>query len=134
VDPTARRFGRFTLDVAFDDLDTLAVHEYNLQERGSEAVGLMLFIRWRPIRSTMRLTILFALLVTLASPGPVSAQSGPGSTSAEPFKVGTFEIHGVPQVGIVLGDNLMVDLDVANAALESNPTYPRIPMPADMVE
>lgn len=82
----------------------------------------------------MRLTILFALLVTLASPGPVSAQSGPGSTSAEPFKVGTFEIHGVPQVGIVLGDNLMVDLDVANAALESNPTYPRIPMPADMVE
>ncbi len=82
----------------------------------------------------MRLTIVFALLASLASPTHVSAQGGPAATSAEPFKVGTFEIHGVPHVGIVLGDNLIVDLDVANTALETNPAYPKIPMPADMVE
>ena len=82
----------------------------------------------------MRLTIVFALLASLASPVMVSAQGGPAPTSAEPFKVGTFEIHGSPQVGIVLRDNLIVDLDVANAALENDPTYPRIPMPADMLE
>ncbi len=82
----------------------------------------------------MRLTIVFALLASLASPVPLSAQGGPGATSAEPFKVGTFEIHGLPQVGIVLRDSLIVDLDVANAALEANPTYPKIPMPADMLE
>jgi 2-keto-4-pentenoate hydratase/2-oxohepta-3-ene-1,7-dioic acid hydratase in catechol pathway len=82
----------------------------------------------------MRLTIVFALLASLASPVPLSAQGGPGATSAEPFKVGTFEIHGLPQVGIVLRDSLIVDLDVANAALEANPTYPKIPMPADTLE
>ena len=30
-------------------------------------------------------------------------------TSAEPFNVGTFEIHGVPEVGIVLRDSLVLD-------------------------
>ena len=82
----------------------------------------------------MRFTLVLSLLVALASPVGLVAQSGPAATSAEPFKVGTFEIHGVPHVGIVLRDNLIVDLEMANTALETNPAYPKIPLPADMVE
>ncbi len=82
----------------------------------------------------MRLTLVFTLLVSLASPALLWAQSGPATTSAEPFNVGTFEIHGAPEVGIVLRGSLIVDLDVANAALEMNPAYPKIPMPSDMLE
>ena len=74
----------------------------------------------------MRITVVFTVLVALTSPALLSAQSGPATTSAEPFKgpVGTFEIDGVPSVGIVLRDSLIVDFDAANAALESNPAYP----------
>ena len=53
---------------------------------------------------------------------------------AEPFKVGTFEINGEPQVGIVLRDSLIVELNAANRALERNDTYPMIPLPANMQE
>ena len=53
---------------------------------------------------------------------------------AEPFKVGTFEIGGEPAVGIVLRDSLILELAAANAALEKNPVYPAVPMPADMIE
>ena len=52
----------------------------------------------------------------------------------EPFKVGTFEIDGAPEVGIVLGDSLIIDLDPANAALEKIAAYPAVPMPANMIE
>jgi 2-keto-4-pentenoate hydratase/2-oxohepta-3-ene-1,7-dioic acid hydratase in catechol pathway len=55
-------------------------------------------------------------------------------TAAEPFKLGTFDIQGSPAVGIVLRDNLIVHLDRANAALERNPVYPRIPAPQDMLD
>ena len=82
----------------------------------------------------MRFTLVLSLLVALSSPAGLAAQSGPAATSAEPFKVGTFEIHGVPHVGIVLRDSLIVDLEVANIVLEANPTYPKIPMPADVLE
>ena len=57
----------------------------------------------------------------------------PADSSAEPFKVGTFEIGGAPRVGIVLRDSLVVDLEAANVALERNPAYPKIPPPADML-
>ena len=53
---------------------------------------------------------------------------------AEPFKIGTFEINGSPEVGIVLRDSVILDLDHANAALEKDATYPAVPMPADMIE
>jgi len=82
----------------------------------------------------MRCTLTLTLLVALASPASLLAQSGPATTSAEPFKVGTFEISGTPSVGIVLRDSLIVSLDAANAALETDPTFPEIPMPADMLE
>ena len=91
------------------------------------------------MRSDMRFTLVFTVLLALgslaplASPASLAAQSGLARTSAEPFKVGTFEIRGVPHVGIVLRDRLIVELDAANAALEMSPTYPKIPMPADML-
>ena len=53
---------------------------------------------------------------------------------AEPFKVGTFEINGEPTIGIVLRDNLILELHAANAALERGGRYPVVPMPADMIE
>ena len=82
----------------------------------------------------MRLTLVLSVLVALANPALLSAQSGPAASSAEPFKLGTFEIDGYQRVGIVLRDRLVVELDAANRALEGDPAYPRLPMPADMLE
>ena len=69
------------------------------------------------------------VMITLFSPVPLTAQ-----TSAEPFKLGTFEIDGNQKVGIVLRDSLIIELDAANRVLESGLSYPMIPMPADMLE
>lgn len=72
-------------------------------------------------------------LVTISIPVLCSAQSGE-LPIAEPFKVGTFEIGGEARVGIVLRDSLVVDLEVANLALERKPAYPTLPPPANMLE
>ena len=79
----------------------------------------------------MRSTILAALLVVLAAPAGLQAQP---IESAEPFKVGTFQIDGGAFVGLVLRDSLIVDIGAANSELELNPMYPRLAMPADMLE
>ena len=56
----------------------------------------------------MRTTILVALLlVVLAGPAGLGAQA---LDSAEPFKVGTFEIDGAATVALVLRDALIVDI------------------------
>ena len=81
-----------------------------------------------------RFTLAFTISVALASQAPLSSQTGLRTESAEPFKVGTFDINGMPQVGIVLRDSLVVDLKVANLTLEMNPAYPKVPMPTDMQE
>ena len=78
----------------------------------------------------MRIRRLLPLSLLAALAAPTSAQM----SVAEPFKVGTFEIEGVPQVGIVLRDQTIVELARANAALERNAAYPAIPLPADMLE
>ena len=77
------------------------------------------------------MTILVVLLVVLAGPAGLSAQA---LESAEPFKVGTFEIDGAATVALVLRDALIVDIGAANTELELNRTYPRLAMPADMLE
>ena len=77
----------------------------------------------------MRNSFIITVLLVLASPVLCSAQS-----SAEPFKVGTFEIEGVARVSIVLRDSLVVDIEAANLALERNSVSPRVPAPADMLE
>ncbi len=80
----------------------------------------------------MRRTLILGLLVALVCAVPVSAQTD--ITPVEPFKVGTFDIHGVPHVGLVLRDSLVIDIEAANMALASNPDYATVPMPKDMLE
>ena len=80
----------------------------------------------------MRLSVVLILLLTLAA--PVGAQTGPNLKPAEPFKVGTFELHGVPHVCLVLRDSLVVDIEVANVVLQSDPAYVRMAPPRDMLE
>ncbi len=80
----------------------------------------------------MRRAVVPLLLVMLACPVLAAAQGGPATSSAMPFKLGTFEIEGEPRIGIVLEDKVIVDLVAANRALERNPAYPPVPMPADM--
>ena len=82
----------------------------------------------------MRLTLTITIILALAIPIALPAQGRPTVTGAEPFKLGTFEIQGSPAVGIVLRDSLVIHLDRANAALERKPAYPKIPMPADMLD
>jgi 2-keto-4-pentenoate hydratase/2-oxohepta-3-ene-1,7-dioic acid hydratase in catechol pathway len=83
---------------------------------------------------TRRLAFAAFLLIVVATSRPIAAQSGPEAPAAEPFKVGTFEIQGMPRIGLVLRDSLIVDIHAANAALERNPLYPKVPMPANMLE
>jgi 2-keto-4-pentenoate hydratase/2-oxohepta-3-ene-1,7-dioic acid hydratase in catechol pathway len=78
------------------------------------------------MRSRLALTLFFFVAIA----APTSAQM----SVAEPFKVGTFEVDGVAQVGIVLRDQYVVELSRANEALERNSMYPAIPLPADMLE
>ena len=82
----------------------------------------------------MKRTLLLIALTAFASSALVSAQTA--MTSAEPFKLGTFEIagQGDSRIGIVLRDELVVELNAANRALEGGPDYPAIPIPADMRE
>jgi 2-keto-4-pentenoate hydratase/2-oxohepta-3-ene-1,7-dioic acid hydratase in catechol pathway len=82
----------------------------------------------------MRLTVTLILWLALASPSPLAGQTGPATKPAEPFKVGTFEINGAPAVGLVLRDSLIVDLEKANLALQTNPAFVRLPMPRDMLD
>ena len=74
------------------------------------------------------------LLAGLAIPASALAQRASPTDVAEPFKVGTFEIEGVPRVGLVLRDALVVDIEAANRALERDPAYPRVPPPRDMID
>jgi 2-keto-4-pentenoate hydratase/2-oxohepta-3-ene-1,7-dioic acid hydratase in catechol pathway len=82
----------------------------------------------------MRSIAVLTALVVLGSPALSAAQGNPSISSAEPFKLGTFEIAGEPRIGIVLKDALVVDLVAANRALQRDPSYPAIPMPPTMVD
>jgi 2-keto-4-pentenoate hydratase/2-oxohepta-3-ene-1,7-dioic acid hydratase in catechol pathway len=78
-----------------------------------------------------RVLISFALLACVL-PAAALAQGTSTITSAQPFKLGTFEIQGEPRIGIVLQDTTVVELNAANRALERNPAYPAIRMPDEM--
>lgn len=80
----------------------------------------------------MHLAIALLIGATLAlTPSPVAAQA---RESAEPFSLGTFAIDGRETVGLVLRNNLVVELDAANRALEMNGPYAHVTMPGDMLE
>ena len=81
----------------------------------------------------MRRILIIVAVTALSLSGGASAQ-GPGVESAEPFHVGTFDIHGVPHVGLVVRDSLVIDIEVASLALEADPAYAHVPMPEDMLE
>ena len=53
---------------------------------------------------------LVILLVTLVVPISLYAQGAPNITSAEPFKLGTFDVDGEPRIGIVLQDKVVIEL------------------------
>jgi 2,4-diketo-3-deoxy-L-fuconate hydrolase len=82
------------------------------------------------MKCTLRIAWIAALLAVLSSGSFAQSITG----IAEPFKLGTFEIRGAPTVGIVLRDELVVELNSANAVLEQSSMYPAIPMPNDMLE
>ena len=82
----------------------------------------------------MRVIAVVAALAVLGSPMRAAAQGDPSVSSAEPFKLGTFEVAGEPRIGIVLRDAIVVELAAANRALERDPAYPAVPMPATMVD
>ena len=83
------------------------------------------------IRNSLTTFTLVAALVFIASPTLVSAQD---IESVMPFKVGTFAINDILTVGLVVqNDELVVDLDAANRALELIPRYSQVSMPEDML-
>ena len=82
----------------------------------------------------MRHTIT-TLAVILALLGPTTAvtQMEPNIESSAPFKLGTFENEGRIFVGIVLRDQLIIELGPANTDLEGQRDYATMPMPEDML-
>lgn len=82
----------------------------------------------------MRFVRVLLAVVALGTPALAAAQGNPGISAVEPFKLGTFEIAGEPQIGIVLRDALVIELNAANRALQRDPAYPPIPMPPTMVD
>jgi 2-keto-4-pentenoate hydratase/2-oxohepta-3-ene-1,7-dioic acid hydratase in catechol pathway len=77
--------------------------------------------------------ILFVLILLLAQAGP-AALAAQRPLPVEPFKVGTFEIGGVPRVALVLRDALAVELAEANRSVESGAGRAGLQPPADMIE
>jgi len=73
----------------------------------------------------------FALAFPLA--GYAQVEKGSATTSAEPFKVGTFRIGTTQTIGLVVRDSLVVDIVQANAALEKSRSFPAQRMPSEMV-
>jgi 2-keto-4-pentenoate hydratase/2-oxohepta-3-ene-1,7-dioic acid hydratase in catechol pathway len=73
-------------------------------------------------------SLMAGLIVAVVAALPVQAQTG--AKSAEPFKVGTFEIRKAPTVGLVLRDSLIVDIAAANAAVPGT----KLTAPRDMID
>jgi 2-keto-4-pentenoate hydratase/2-oxohepta-3-ene-1,7-dioic acid hydratase in catechol pathway len=82
----------------------------------------------------MRLVTVLIAFVILAGQPALMAQTGPATKPVEPFNVGTFEIQGVPRVALVLRNNLVVDIESANLALQAHPAYVTVAAPKDMLE
>lgn len=77
-------------------------------------------------------TLALGLVATLlAGSSQVLAQA---EESVEPFKVGTFAIDDEPTVGLVMrNDELIVELEAANRAMELDSRYVEIEIPEDML-
>jgi 2-keto-4-pentenoate hydratase/2-oxohepta-3-ene-1,7-dioic acid hydratase in catechol pathway len=82
----------------------------------------------------MRLALTLMTALVLMVPTPLFGQAGSATKPAEPFKVGTFEIRGAPRVALVLRDSLIVDIEEANRALQSDTKARAVTAPRDMLE
>ena len=78
-------------------------------------------------------SIVTALFATLLAAMPSHAQAQ-ATKSAEPFAVGTFAVNGRETLGLVLRQQLVVDLAAANANLQMEPGVPKMAMPEDMIQ
>jgi 2-keto-4-pentenoate hydratase/2-oxohepta-3-ene-1,7-dioic acid hydratase in catechol pathway len=81
----------------------------------------------------MRFALVLGTIAALAAFADPSKASSQMPEIAEPYKVGTFEIAGRPTVGLVLRDQIIIDVGAANAALERGGEFPLVPMPDDML-
>src|SRR5688572_26257891 len=77
--------------------------------------------------------ILIAVLSTSLMTAPTAA-SAQATSSAEPFAVGTFAFNGQEGLGLVLRQQLVVELAAANNNLQLEPGYAKMPMPGDMIQ
>jgi 2-keto-4-pentenoate hydratase/2-oxohepta-3-ene-1,7-dioic acid hydratase in catechol pathway len=77
------------------------------------------------------LAITFVVAVLAVVPPHVAAQA---TKSAEPFAVGTFEVDGRETLGLVLRQQLVVELDAANRNLQMEPGVVKMAMPEDMLQ
>jgi 2-keto-4-pentenoate hydratase/2-oxohepta-3-ene-1,7-dioic acid hydratase in catechol pathway len=71
------------------------------------------------------------LLITGLALAPTAA-SAQATSSAEPFAVGTFAFDGREGLGLVLRQQLVVELEAANNNLQLEPGVARMAMPEDM--
>ncbi|MGD9906881.1 MAG: fumarylacetoacetate hydrolase family protein [Vicinamibacterales bacterium] len=76
-------------------------------------------------------TLLTAVIVSSLAVLP-SAAAAQATSSAEPFAVGTFAFDGREGIGLVLRQQLVVELDAANHNLQLEPGVARMAMPEDM--
>jgi 2-keto-4-pentenoate hydratase/2-oxohepta-3-ene-1,7-dioic acid hydratase in catechol pathway len=77
-------------------------------------------------------TLLPVAAVVAVLAGAPSPAAQPSST---PFKLGTFEAQGRDYIGLVLRDEVIVDIAAANEQYErANPTAPKVQFPADLKE
>jgi 2-keto-4-pentenoate hydratase/2-oxohepta-3-ene-1,7-dioic acid hydratase in catechol pathway len=76
--------------------------------------------------------LLTALLIGFAM--APSTASGQAISSVEPFAVGTFGFNGREGLGLVLRQQLVVELESANNNLQMEPGVARMPMPEDMIQ
>ncbi len=80
-----------------------------------------------------RMILAWGVATAIAAAVPLSGQTPAGLPSAEPFKLGTFEINGTPSVGLLLRDSVVVDLTAANREFQRRGTVVRVPAPGDML-
>jgi 2-keto-4-pentenoate hydratase/2-oxohepta-3-ene-1,7-dioic acid hydratase in catechol pathway len=77
-----------------------------------------------------RIRILVIIVLTMV-PTLAAAQA---TKSVEPFAVGTFAFNGQEGLGLVLRQQLIVELNAANNNLQLEPGVAKMPMPGDMLE
>ncbi len=78
-----------------------------------------------------RIAIALFVLAATAASIPAFAQA---TKSAEPFAVGTFAFNGQEGLGLVLRQQLVVELDAANNNLQMEPGVAKMAMPEDMLQ